>query len=98
MNRDQCRLGSKCPAEQFIHETAQEIITRPAKPKQETGWLVEHQNGGPCWWGQTPDGEDAFGWTKDSLKALRFARKEDAEAYIAEVGWNDVTATEHQWQ
>jgi hypothetical protein len=97
MNREQCPLGSKCPAEKFIHETAQAIITRPAKPKVETGWLVENDNGGPCWWGRTPDGEDVFGWTTSSLMALRFARKEDAEAYIEEVGWNDVIATEHQW-
>lgn len=65
--------------------------------QDETAWLAEHQNNGPCWWGRTPDGEDAFGWTKDPLAALRFARKEDAEAYIEETGWNDVSAVEHIW-
>lgn len=66
----------------------------------ETGWLVERDMGGPHWWGRhtpTLEDDDAFGWTNDSLRAIRFARKEDAEMYIEEVGWNDVVATEHMW-
>lgn len=100
MNRDQCPLGSKCPAEKFLHETAQAIIKRPKWPEAETGWLVERKMGVPHWWGRhtpTLEDEDAFGWTDDSLRAIRFARKEDAEAYIEEVGWNDVIASEHMW-
>ncbi len=81
------------PANETIRALQAQLMTK----QPETGWLVENDNGGPCWWGRTPDGEAAFGWTKNSLMALRFARKEDAEAYIEEIGWTDVVATEHQW-
>ena len=29
------------------------------------------------------------GWTHDAAQALRFARREDAEAYIADIGWTE---------
>ena len=70
----------------------------------ETGWLIEttHIDGTP-WWlmpcsFSVPD-EEGDVWTKDSLKAVRFARKEDAENVILEVGWTSppAIATEHQW-
>lgn len=52
---------------------------------------------GPMWWSLTDaDGENGH-WTKDSVKALRFARKEDAQAYIDEAGWTEPVPTEHQW-
>lgn len=61
----------------------------------EIGWLCELPSTafGPSWW-CAPEHE----WTKDASKALRFARKQDAENYIAEIGeWTDVIATEHMW-
>jgi hypothetical protein len=68
----------------------------------ERGWLIERWNGrtgefGALWWGLGLDNEDGFGWTPDSLQALRFARKCDAQAYINETGWTDAKPTEHVW-
>lgn len=65
----------------------------------ETGWLVELQSrsGPPTWWSLTDtEGEGGY-FTTDSLKALRFARREDAQAYIDDVGWTETIPTEHQW-
>ena len=64
----------------------------------ESGWLIENsQYGeGPHWWtGHMFDDDD---WTKDSLQAVRFSRKEDAQKIIDYIGWNyGITATAHQW-
>jgi hypothetical protein len=63
------------------------------KPEPPTfGWLIEIA--GPQWL-------CGFGfsasWTKDSLEAIRFSRRVDAEK-IAEVLENcDISITEHQW-
>lgn len=36
-------------------------------------------------------------WTADSLRALRFSRKVDAESVILSLGLPDCSATEHAW-
>ena len=71
---------------------------------EETGWLIESYSSKhniyraewltadiythvECW----------SHWTKDASKALRFARKTDADAVIAALGWTEAVATEHQW-
>jgi hypothetical protein len=69
--------------------------------ERETGWLLEQpaaHGHGPLWFylGKD-DGEDGTGWTSDSIAALRFARKQDAESYIADIGWTEIVATEHEW-
>ena len=72
----------------------------PVGPRQlqsETGWLIELRGQRPSWWALIPDGEDGHSWTTDSLQALRFARRVDAEAYIEETGWTEAFASEHQW-
>lgn len=47
----------------------------------ETGWLIENRyTPGPSWWRGTDSPEQ---WTPDSLKAVRFCRKQDAEAAMA---------------
>ena len=61
---------------------------------EETGWLVELKGTQPTWL------ENVFGddtWTADASKAIRFARKRDAEHVIAEVGWTEAFASEHIW-
>lgn len=68
----------------------------------ESGWLIEGWDSKRDvlkaeWWGLGRELEDGFGWTKDSLKALRFARQVDAQAYIDETGWTEAKPTEHQW-
>ena len=61
----------------------------------EIGWLVERGKTTPfylCvkdWFG--------FSWTADSLKAIRFARREDAEQIMKLTESVDCKATEHQW-
>ena len=62
-----------------------------AMPKSETAWLIELE--GPKWMAII-DGEPQ--WTDDVNKALRFARKEDADNLRT---WWCMTAksTEHIW-
>lgn len=60
---------------------------------RETGWLIELRGQRPTWF-QLADGDN---WTDDSTKALRFARKADAESYIEEIGWTEAFASEHEW-
>lgn len=63
--------------------------------KDETAWLIELRGSRPTWWSLHPEEEP--GWVPDANKALRFSRKEDAEAYINDTGWTDAFATEHMW-
>jgi hypothetical protein len=65
----------------------------PDELTRETGWLIELKGGTPSWF-QLGDGDN---WTSDSLKALRFARKQDADAYIEDIGWTEAFASEHEW-
>ncbi len=65
----------------------------------ETGWLIElNIDGQPHWWspkkGETPA---ESGWSTMANDAIRYARKHDAQMVIDEIGWTEVTATEHQW-
>lgn len=64
----------------------------------ETGWLIETTAYGDdihYWNGHMFDDDD---WTKDSIEAVRFARKEDAQKIIDYIGWdNGVFAIEHGW-
>lgn len=64
----------------------------------KTGWLIEsnHVDGTPHWFALGAEFENGD-WTKDSVKALRFARRQDAEAYISDIGWTSAVATEHAW-
>lgn len=81
-------------------------LERQASPN-ETGWLIERRNvRGEAQWleswiGFNDSGPeewiDADRWTKDSLKAIRFARKEDAERVIKVFEWPGTSATEHMW-
>jgi hypothetical protein len=82
-------------AAEFIDHLFKLALARKGAAKDETGWLCELPSSafGPSWW-CVPEHE----FTTDASKALRFARKQDAEDYIAETGeWTDVIATEHMW-
>jgi hypothetical protein len=78
-------------------EAAAPLSQAQPAPLVETGWLIEMRSGTPQWFYPGEDGEDGQRWTTDSLEALRFARKVDAEAYIEDLGWTGVVASEHQW-
>ena len=66
----------------------------------ESGWLIERTSTPPKWWTGCDSG---FGeaWTTDSLSAVRFARKEDAEMVIVATlllkPKGNVLAIEHEW-
>ena len=83
---------------------------RGAGPRPESAWLVEWKahGYGPQWWGFSYEPGKHGDWCADSLKAVRFARKEDAERMrlhiIAVAGLTGhhayeqrITATEHEW-
>ena len=60
----------------------------------EIGWLIERRENPeylfvPEWAG--------FGWTPDPLKAIRFARRDDAEQVLKMLESEDAWAAEHQW-
>ena len=64
----------------------------------ETGWLIEHEDE-PMWLTLRP-GEAAYEvcWTKDSLEALRFARRCDADDYASTfLEEGPIRITEHRW-
>lgn len=62
-------------------------------PVIERGWLIERKKGGYFY--QTPR---MNGWTNDSVKALRFARKCDAEAIAGKYNMRfEAIITEHEW-
>lgn len=65
--------------------------------KTETGWLVEFKGRSPQWWALAGSKGEGGYMTTDSTEALRFARREDAEAYIEDAGWTEAVATEHGW-
>lgn len=62
----------------------------------ETGWLIETQNSNCVAW-LFIEFKSILSWTVDSTLAVRFARKEDAEAVIKLMGLTACIATEHMW-
>lgn len=71
---------------------------------REIGWLIEVVRAGrPAWWaGDDIDDPGVAAWTWDSLEAVRFARKADAERVICGLLVNsleapEMRATEHVW-
>lgn len=72
---------------------------RAAGEVDQTGWLVERNDlGSPRWLCFGPKHRDTT-YTTDANKALRFARKEDAEAAMFHLENNDpvLRVTEHKW-
>lgn len=71
--------------------------TPPVELKPEEGWLIEHETETKWWTGWPgPQYDDEF-WTKDSLKALRFSRRQDAEAMAFWHFDGRCRITEHEW-
>lgn len=64
--------------------------------REETGWLAELKGSAPSWAVLNPNDYDDH-WTTDSTKAIRFARREDAQAFIDHNGWTAVFPSEHIW-
>lgn len=64
----------------------------------ETGWLIEKDDP-PVYHLIKYDFDYDEHWTPDVNKALRFARREDAQAYSDHIGWTSppVRIVEHMW-
>lgn len=89
----------------FIAETAAEAYLQQALRRLHSAvenmssatdgvaWLIELP--GPAYYGKTE--EDGLSITHDHNAAVRFARREDAEATLNDIGWNDAKAVEHMW-
>lgn len=62
----------------------------------EAGWLIE-MGDPPVYHCATADHDEQ--WAPDAGKALRFARREDAQSYSDHVGWTSppVRIVEHMW-
>jgi len=65
--------------------------------KDETGWLIELRGLTPKWYGRVEGDDSLLGWTTDSLSALRFSRREDAQVVIDDIGWTRAFPSEHMW-
>lgn len=61
---------------------------------EESAWLIERRTPSLQW--LFVDGE-IFSWTSDSLKAIRFARRADAEQVASVIGEDAEYVTEHAW-
>lgn len=57
------------------HARIKELEGALAKPKYESGWVIEHRRSLVC----EPEYWTGNGWSKDNLRALRYARQIDAE-------------------
>lgn len=61
----------------------------------ETAWLIEFfGQGEPTYYGKT---DELLGMTADHRAAIRFARQQDAQAVIDDIGWTEAQAIEHTW-
>lgn len=76
-----------------VAELEARAMVIPDRPKDETGWLVESGSIVPRY--RTMDASGIH-WTDDPNKAIRFARRADAEMFAAgdEDAWR---ITEHMW-
>lgn len=72
------------------------IIARCRSSADETGWLIEKDDP-PVYCLLTGDYDEH--WTPEVNRALRFARREDAQAYSDHIGWTSppVRIVEHTW-
>lgn len=62
---------------------------------KESGWLIEHN--GPNGTRYLFVDGGFFGWTKDSTKALRLARRVDADMLAEIIDEDAHRIAEHQW-
>jgi hypothetical protein len=91
--------GKKVTSETPAADEALALFNSRMQPgwHRETGWLVEIAiEGRPHWLELLHSGHED--WTADSLKATRFARKEDADTVISHRNIVDGIATEHAWE
>lgn len=66
----------------------------PVATSDETAWLIEIDHPPPLYYGNTHEG---LALTSIHSAAVRFARAEDAQAVIDDIGWTDAKPVEHMW-
>jgi len=96
LNYECCRNCGIVRREDGKNKPCKGRVTVELRSPVETGWLIElgtSVSATPSWY--CGDFDDC--WTTDSLKAIRYARKEDAQRVIDSIGWTEAFPTEHQW-
>ncbi len=65
----------------------------------ELGWLIERTDSNvPVYYGiSCPGVTTEWAWVVDHNKAIRFARRIDAQRTIGMYGFKNCIATEHMW-
>lgn len=61
--------------------------------RTEQGWLIEKMDGGQVWYVTV---DQLLTWATDSLKALRLARRQDADT-LCEIIEDAEKVAGHQW-
>ena len=92
--------NARIPPREFDIESHTGLYTEPAQEPaerpwaRETAWLVERGDSGPPRYRTMEQG--SIVWTDDVNKALRFARRQDAEMFCADDAdaWR---VAEHMW-
>jgi len=78
-------------------------MTEPILTKSESGWVIEIRRGldGLLYYGKVVHG---LGTTIENADAIRFARKQDADAVLEDLRaydlnnvWIEAVAAEHMW-
>ncbi len=75
------------------------LIVNPfAKRDRETAWLIERsQPSSPKYWTGAPALSGDAAWSDDHQKAVRFARRVDAQRTAAQQMLGAVRVCEHVW-
>lgn len=88
--RDDLRLG--------IRALLAALSSPPAERPDETAWLIELSpkvSRTPTYYGVGGDG--VLGWTTDHLLAVRFCRRQNAQAVLDDLGITEGFVSEHAW-
>jgi hypothetical protein len=82
-------------SDHYFDEAAPAASAPPHTNEAERAWLIERAGEhGPEW---ATSWSGGFEFTTDSLKAIRFCRREDANQVAEILDGEDVRITEHQW-
>jgi hypothetical protein len=76
---------------------AVEAAVRQRLDETERGWLIEHAQSLHSLPSYLTTRCDWYDWTSDSLRAIRFARREDADAVAGAIGDDAGRVCEHVW-
>lgn len=92
---NRCECWADMPWAPHCHDCAEKKKASSSITSNETAWLIERREPNPEYL-YVVDWFD-FHWTTDSLKAIRFARREDAEQMLRMTETEVCFAVEHEW-